>query len=151
MEKIIIYVGCALTHASEEFKKDIERLKTELSNIENTEILEFLGLIKGTATDVYEHDIHECVKKADLIIAECSYPSTGLGWELATAVEKLRKSVLAVAKTEVKVTRLVLGAECARNLNYSFKTYNSFEELFNLCVEKIKEVKKYINASAIKI
>lgn len=140
MKNVIVYVGCALTYASEEFKQSIDFLKDTLRSMENVTVLEFIGLVNGTSVDVYKHDIHNCVEKCDLFIAECSYPSIGLGWELGTAVEKDKKYVLAVAKAEIKVTRLVLGAECERNPNYSFKTYNSEFELFGICIKKIKEI-----------
>ncbi len=140
MKKIIVYVGCALTYAEEEFKRSIELLKFTLKSMDNVTVLEFVGLVNGTSVDVYEHDIHNCVEKCDLFIAECSYPSIGLGWELGTAVEKDKKHVLAVAKDGIKVTRLVLGAECERNLNYSFKTYSYFGELLDICISKIEEI-----------
>ncbi len=140
MKIIKVYVGCALTHASSKFKNDIYLLKHNLKSMKGVIILEFIGLENGTATDVYNHDVHGCVKDGELIIAECSYPSTGLGWELGTAVEKHRKHVFAVARDDAKVTRLVLGAACERNPNYSFQTYNSFAGLLDLCIKKIKEL-----------
>ncbi|MBU0611882.1 hypothetical protein KKA39_02325 [Patescibacteria group bacterium] len=140
MKIIKVYVGCALTYAGEDFKRDIEFLKIFLRSIKGVEVLEFIGLVNGTPVDVYEHDIHNCVGGGDLIIAECSFPSTGLGWEIGTAVEKHKKHVLAVAKADAKVTRLVIGAQCERNPNYSFQTYDSLEKLFDICTKKIKQI-----------
>lgn len=144
MKKIVrIYVGCALTHASEDFKRCIEILKSELRFLKDVEVLEFLGLVNGTPVDVYEHDIHNCVEKADLFIAECSYPSIGLGWELGTAVEKHQKHVLAVAMSDSKITRLVVGANCERNPNYSFQTYDSIKELVSICIKKVEQIQNF--------
>jgi hypothetical protein len=100
----------------------------------------FLGLEVGTDQDVYEHDIHECVRNADLIIAECSFPSLGLGWELGTAVEKYRKPVLAVAKEGTKVTRLVTGAQSERNPDYQFELYRSVEDLLSIAVTMVMSI-----------
>lgn len=140
---ILIYVGCALTHADKYFRQNIELLKDHLKSMEGVKVLEFMGLVDGTSIDVYEHDIHNCVEKANLFIAECSYPSTGLGWELGTAVEKYGKHVLAIAKAEAKVTRLVIGAECKKNPNYSFQIYTSVNELVDLCVKKVEQIKNF--------
>ncbi|MEK7060069.1 MAG: hypothetical protein AAB970_00395 [Patescibacteria group bacterium] len=140
---ILIYVGCALTHADKYFRQNIELLKDHLRLMEGVKVLEFIGLVNGTPVDVYEHDIHNCVEKADLFIAECSYPSTGLGWELGTAVEKHSKHVLAVAMLDKTITRLVIGANCERNPKYSFQIYTSLDELVNLCVKKVEQIKNF--------
>ena len=137
---LVVYVGCALTHASVEYKESIKLLKKHLSQMKGVEVLEFIDLVNGTPLDVYEHDIHRCVGQAHLVIAECSYPALGLGWELGAAVEKYQKYVLTVAKQDAKVTRLISGAECSRNPKYSFKIYNSFAELVDICTNKIKEL-----------
>jgi 2'-deoxynucleoside 5'-phosphate N-hydrolase len=102
---IKIYLANSLTHAPEEYKVEMDELKNLLRK--KYEVLDWLGLEKGTAQDVYRHDI-ECVKNCDLLLAECSYPAIGLGFEIATSL-CLDKPVLAIAKTDTKVTRLVLG------------------------------------------
>ncbi|HUQ85695.1 MAG TPA: nucleoside 2-deoxyribosyltransferase [Candidatus Limnocylindrales bacterium] len=131
MEKIKIYVGCSLTHASEEFKEGIENLKNELRK--KYIVFDFLGLEKGTARDAFEYDI-ECVRKCDLFIAECSYPSTGLGYEIGFAVS-LDKQVLAVAQNDAKVTRLILGV---RNSKFAFRRYVKISEVVDMVKEKLE-------------
>ena len=122
VRKLNIYVACALTYASEDFKKQIEILKEEIRNIDGVNLFDFMGVINGTPQDVYKHDIHHCVENANLIIAEVSEPSTGLGWELGKAVESQKETyVLALAREDVKVTRLVTGAvDPKRNPRYFF-------------------------------
>lgn len=137
MKKIKVYVGCALTYAPEEYKKDIETFKGYLQKLPNVELLDFMDVEKGTSYDVYKHDIHTCVGKCDFFIAECSHPSTGLGWELGTAVEKLGIPVLAVARKDIRVTRLVRGSECDLNPNFKLKYYDSIDELVDLARQKI--------------
>jgi len=98
-----------------------------------------LGLISGTSEDVYNYDIHRNVGLCDIFIGDCTYPSTGLGWELGTAVEKRKIPVLAIAHVSSKVTRLVKGAECTKNPQYHFKTYERLEEI-------IDEVRKMVSS-----
>ena len=85
-----LYVGCSLTLAPESFRQSVEELKNKLRA--DYEVFDFLGLVKGTAKDVYEWDIHHCVAKCDLFLAVCDYPSLGLGYEMGVAVEKLYKT-----------------------------------------------------------
>src|SRR3989344_928411 len=109
-----IYVGCSLTHAPDEFKTAIELLKKHLS--QKYEILEFVGLVKGTAKDVFEWDT-KCVKECDMFLADCTHPGIGLGYELGVAVEK-NKPILAVAHKDAKVSRVILGVT-AKNYTFS--------------------------------
>ncbi|MCL5008989.1 MAG: nucleoside 2-deoxyribosyltransferase [Patescibacteria group bacterium] len=118
-----IYLAHSLTQAPEEFKQEMlefrEKLKTQY------EILEYLGLDKGTAEDVFRHDVN-CVHDCGLLLAEVSYPAIGLGFEIATALQ-LNKKVLAVAKETAKVSRLVLGIE---HPNFQFARYTNLDEIF---------------------
>src|SRR5882724_9174860 len=93
--KAKIYIGCSLTHAPEAFRVAVESLKQELR--QQFEVFDFLGLVAGTAEDVYRWDINKCVAEADVFVAICDYTSLGLGYEIGTAVEKHHKPVLAVA------------------------------------------------------
>ena len=127
-----IYVGCSLTHAPEEFKASVEGFKTALRNEGGYEVLEFIGLVGGTAEDVYRWDVEKCVGTCSLFIAICDYPSIGLGYELATAVEKRGVQTLAVAHRDAKVTRLVLGITHPR---FQFRRYDELSELVPLVKE----------------
>src|SRR5436305_766185 len=100
-----IYVGCSLTHSPDEFRDAIDLLKKKLA--EKYEVLEFLGLIKGTAQEVFDWDT-KCVRGCDLFLADCTYPALGLGYEIGVALEN-NKPTIAIAGKEAKVTRLLLG------------------------------------------
>ena len=116
-----LYVGCALTAATEEFKASVERLKDTLRDLGYT-VFDFVGLVAGTPEDVYKYDIGHCVRDCDAFIAICDQPGIGLGWELGEAT-RLGKPVLAVAHVDAKVTRLIPGAaEVEPNLH--LKRYN---------------------------
>lgn len=118
MKKLKLYVGCSLSKASKEFVDSVERLKTALAE-DGFEVLDFLGLTKGTPKDVYEWDIVRNVRTCDVFIAICDEPSTGLGYELCEAV-RVKKPVLAVAHQDTFVTRLVIGAsEAEPNLTFA--------------------------------
>src|SRR6266498_5570963 len=123
-----IYVGCSLTHAPEEFREGVERLKTELRK--HYTILDFLGLEKGTPQDVFEHDT-QCVRDCELFVAECSLPATGVGYELGTALA-LNKQVLAVAYKDAKVGRLLLGVTHPK---YTFRRYDEMGEIVAMVKE----------------
>lgn len=103
--RLNMYVGCGLTVAPESFRSEVISLKDRLSA--DFSILEFLGLVNGTNVDVYHHDM-KCVADADLFVAVCDFPSTGLGVEIERA-RQLGTPTLAVSCFDSKVTRLVLG------------------------------------------
>src|SRR5690242_15445014 len=116
-----LYVGCSLSHSTDEFKDSVEQLKAALRQAGH-EVFDFVGLVKGTPKDVYEWDIHHCVADCDVLIAICDEPSIGLGYELCETI-RLGKPVLAVAHADATVTRLVQGAaEVEPNL--TFVRYN---------------------------
>jgi nucleoside 2-deoxyribosyltransferase len=116
IEKKRLYVGCGLTLAPQSFKDDVERLKDELR--QDWKVMEFLGLVAGTAADVYQRDIIENVGKCDTFLAVVDEPSLGLGLEIGDAI-RLVKPTLAVAQTKANVTRLLLGAtEYFENFNF---------------------------------
>lgn len=126
-----IYIGCALTHAPEEFKAEIEELKSELRK--DYEVLDFVGLEKGTAQDVFEWDT-KCVKTCDLFVADCTYPAIGLGVEIGVALEN-NKNLLLIAQTQAKVTRQVLGINHPKS---TFKRYNNHKEVIKFIKERLE-------------
>jgi len=101
--------------------------------------LEFVPKGTGTPEYVYMHDIHEMVPSCDIMVAEVRYPSLGLGWEMATIVEKFKKPVLMCAKEGTNVSKLVQGAANSKNPNCTFIRY---EKMTNLIphIKKILEV-----------
>lgn len=120
-----IYLAHSLTQAPGDFKTEMLKLRKKLKI--QYGILEYLGLVEGTAEDVFRHDV-KCVTDCDLLLAEVSYPAIGLGFEIATALHQGKK-VLAVAKESAKVSRLILGIT---HSNYRFYRYKQTEEILNL-------------------
>ncbi len=125
-KKLKIYVGCALTHASDEFRTSISKFKEKLTP--DFEVMDFLWAKQDPLKDprdfdpkdVYEWDINGCVKNCDLFVAICDEVSLGLGYEMGTAVEKYSKPVLALLKKGKKLTRLIEGIQ---DPNFSLREY----------------------------
>jgi nucleoside 2-deoxyribosyltransferase len=124
-----IYVGCSLQHAPVDFIEGIKQFKESLQGV--YEVMEFLGMSGGSAQDVYEKD-SSCVRICDFFIADCTYPSTGLGIEIGIAIEQ-KKPILAIAKNGAKVSRMVLGIP---GENFTFLWYNDVNEI----VDDIKKI-----------
>ena len=77
-----------------------------------------------TAKQIYERDI-EWLKKSDLVIAEVSIPSLGIGYELGTA-EKFGKKVICFYDNNSKTN---LSAMIGGNENFTIVKYNTIEEV----------------------
>jgi hypothetical protein len=134
---ITLYIGCSLTHAPDDYKKDIEKLKSYLKK--DHEILEFIGLTKGTPQDVYEWDT-KCVKTCDLFVGECSMPSIGLGAELGIALE-IGKPTIVLVREDAKVTRYVLGVTKPNYWLYKYKTIEEAEKFVRGKIQELFEKK----------
>ncbi len=110
--KYLVYVGCALTNAPQSFRDTVAAFKMALAADRDPErefeILEFIGLEKGTAQQVYDHDLGN-VEKCHVMIAFVDEPSIGLGMELATAI-RLEKPILCLHRPESSVTSMLVGA-----------------------------------------
>jgi hypothetical protein len=127
-----IYVGCALTHASDEFCFQVEKLKRIIAR--QHEVLEFLGTTAGTPTDVYRQDIRENASNCELFLGICDLPSIGLGYELSYAIEKRGIPVLAVAHRNAHITRLILGID---KPSYTFGRYEDICRDVPLMIEDV--------------
>jgi len=107
MNKLKLYVGCALTEAPPEFREEVRQLKEKLK--EDYDVLEFLGLTAGTPRDVFDKDIRENVGTCDFMLAVCDHPSIGVGIELAFAAALHQKPVLVVTRKGKRLTRIIPG------------------------------------------
>ena len=121
-----LYVGCALTQAPEDFKKDVENIKGVLREREY-DILEFVGDRPAAPEEVYRWDIEQCVVKCSAMLSIMDYPSHGLGWEMATA-GNLGKPTLAVARVGRVVSRLILGAAEVIS-SFEFENYECLQDI----------------------
>ena len=134
MKKLKVYVGCALAYSPEEYKKEVYSFKEELSKIPWIHLFEFCKPSPGkTQSDldpgfIYYNDIIEGVGGSDVVIGELSYPSTGLGGELMSAMKDNTRTMM-FAKEGIIVSKLWVGAP-TYNANASFSWYKeSFLEI----------------------
>ena len=149
MKKVKVYVGCGLTHAPQEYKDEIDAFKDELKKVEWIEVLDFLGKLKPESPseknrplNVYTHDIHNCVGTCQVIIADLSYPSTGLGYELATSVEKHGVRAIMCAGELFRVSDLLMGVPFhPNNPHATFHQYKkSILELLPYFLEELQKL-----------
>ncbi len=86
----------------------------------------------GLEKDKSDHDIWvqdmEWLSQADLVIAECSTPSLGVGYELAEA-KHLNKKTIVFARKKERFSSL--SAMIAGDPYYDIYLYSSEEELFD--------------------
>ena len=125
-----LYVGCAISGLPQAEKEKFLGMITELKDTlrGHFEVLDFLTATNtnGTPTEIYIRDIVECVEHADYMLAICDYPSTGLGYEMATAIEKRGIPVLAMAHRTSNVSKLIIGITAK---NFHFIQYDSIDEV----------------------
>ena len=135
-----LYIGCSLTLLPVDKKDDFLRMTSEIKKElgKYFEVLEFKGMADLltdhplTPQQIYDFDIKECVMKADCMLAFCDYPSLGLGYEMATCIEKQGIPVLAVAHKDAIVGRIIRGIG---HKDFKFFYYNSEEEIIKKTLE----------------
>ena len=81
--------------------------------------------------DIYERDI-KWLKECDMVFADITIPSLGVGYELAYA-ESLGKIIYAVYEENANVSGFLRGNE-----KINFFTYNSIDEVINLINKIVK-------------
>lgn len=105
----------------------ISKIKKKLNK--SFEVVEFLyngKNLRVTPHEVYKHDIKNCVMQADCMLAICDFASLGLGYEIATTIEKRGLPVLAVAHKDSVVSRLIRGID---HKNFQFHYYDSVDDI----------------------
>lgn len=130
--KIRAYFGCALSHAPKEFIRDVEKLKKLLQ--EKVEIFEFAGLEHPSIADVYQHDTNR-VRRCDVLIANISYPSLGLGMELGIAIEN-KKPIITIVDDKCKTTRFLISGY-VDPYHFSIR-YKSISQVARFIVKKLQ-------------
>jgi hypothetical protein len=78
------------------------------------EVLEFIGLNRGTPKDVFDNDLGH-VRACDAMIAFVDEPSIGLGMEIMEAIHH-EKPLLCLHRPEHTITRMLIGARDRRLL-----------------------------------
>jgi|SRR5690606_4400836 len=120
-QKPTIYVAAALSHAPQEYRDGIIAFRNRLRA--HVEVLDFLGLEAPSAQEAFEWDI-KCVKDCDVLVADVTHPSIGVGVEFGVAYS-LRKPIITLAAKDATPSRFVFGY--VNNRHFSFRYANSDE------------------------
>lgn len=133
-----VYVGCGLTHAPQPFIDLVSRLKQCLRDSGECIVLEFLGLEGGTARDVWDHDIRNCVGRCDLLVAILDYPSIGLGVEIGCQAAR-RKRVIGLVHQSTHLTRLMQDPN-PEDIDYALYGYEHLDEMLEIVMREVRKL-----------
>jgi nucleoside 2-deoxyribosyltransferase len=108
-----IYFACSITGGREfetDYQKIIEALTADgyeipTSHLARSDVME--NERKLTPHDVYERDVN-WIKNCDVLIAEVSVPSHGVGYEIGFALN-IGKPVLCLYQKDRKVSKMITG------------------------------------------
>ena len=108
-----IYFACSIT-GGREFEADYQEIVAALtadgheiptSHLAQSDVME--NERKLTPQDVYERDIN-WIKNCDVLIAEVSVPSHGVGYEIGFALN-IGKPVLCLYQKDRRVSKMITG------------------------------------------
>jgi nucleoside 2-deoxyribosyltransferase len=87
--------------------------------------------------DIYFRDV-TWIKESDLLIAEITTPSHGVGYEIGYALE-LNKPVLCLYQKQVVVSKMILGNPHPLLTIEAYSNLNDVEETFRKYLAEIQE------------
>ena len=124
---MIIYFSCSVRGGRQKanFYEEVVKELKKYGNVINEEISKTdleIEEIYNTPEQIYDKDI-ELIKKCDLVFAEVTVPSLGVGYELAYA-EKLKKRVICIKESNMDISAMVMG-----NKNFKVINYKEMEDL----------------------
>ncbi len=128
-----IYFACSITGGRElesTYQQIVAALMTDgheipTSHLAQSEVIE--NERELTPHYVYERDVN-WIKNCDVLIAEVSVPSHGVGYEIAFALE-IGKPVLCIYETGRKVSKMITGNPDPALIT---KSYANLEEAISL-------------------
>lgn len=128
-----IYFACSITGGRElesTYQQIVAALTTDgheipTSHLAQSEVIEHERAL--TPQHVYERDVN-WIKNCDVMIAEVSVPSHGVGYEIAFALS-IGKPVLCIHEQERRVSKMITGNP---NPTLLVKSYSNLEEAIAL-------------------
>jgi nucleoside 2-deoxyribosyltransferase len=99
-------------------------------------MLRFLGLKHPSISDAYQWDIN-CVRRCDVLVADLTHPSLGLGMELGVAIES-RKPIIMLANDQLALPRLLAWGSWDP-LHFKLR-YQTREEAAEFAIARIREL-----------
>ena len=124
---MLIYFSCSIRGGRQKektYEKIVQELK-KYGNVLNEEIAKSnleVEEIHNTPEQIYNKDI-ELIKRCDIVFAEVTVPSLGVGYELAYA-EKIKKKVICIKESNKDISAMIIG-----NRNFKIINYNTMEDL----------------------
>jgi hypothetical protein len=135
-----VYFSCSITGGRAEqqiYKQIVDHLQKQdwvvpTARLAETGVLDEEGVIDPRV--VYQRDVR-WVLESDILIAEVSTPSHGVGYEIALA-EKHKKPIFCCYQQTKKVSKMILGNE---NPDFQVYAYKEIEDLFPVMDEFLKK------------
>jgi nucleoside 2-deoxyribosyltransferase len=90
--------------------------------------------------DIYFRDV-TWIEESDLLIAEVSTPSHGVGYEIGYALD-LNKPVLCLYREQIVVSKMILGNPHPLLTVLSYKDLNEAEKLLREYLSEIQDIPK---------
>jgi hypothetical protein len=131
-----VYFACSITGGRKDQKiyQAIVDFLLENGHIVPTSILSSEGVVQHEggipAQEVYQRDTR-WIRECDLLVAEVSTPSHGVGYEIAYALS-LGKPVYCCYRIGQTISKMILGNTCA---NLYIRPYQSKEQALELLGE----------------
>ena len=134
------YFSCSITGGRAEqytYKQIVDHLQAQgwvvpTAHLAETGVLDEERVIEPRV--VYQRDVH-WVLESDILIAEVSTPSHGVGYEIALA-EINKKPIFCCYQQNKKVSKMILGNE---NPDFQIYAYKEIEDLFLIMDEFLKK------------
>lgn len=86
-----------------------------------------------TPEEIYTRDVN-WIEESDLLIAEISTPSLGVGYELAYA-ERLHKKIIILGDNNIKLSSMITG-----NKNFELIAYDNEQDLLEKLDNRLKSL-----------
>jgi hypothetical protein len=140
-----IYFACSITggRGDEPIYQKIVRFLLDLGHDVPTAIIAKTGFEEIDAVsdpnDIYQRDV-TWIRESDLLIAEISTPSHGVGYEIGYALD-LEKPVLCLHGGEVTVSKMITGNPHPK---LTVASYKKWEEIVGVLHSYLKEAETFI-------
>ncbi len=136
-----IYFACSITGGRQDelvYQKLVASLQRDGHHVPTAllaspEVMPLEGVV--TPQDVYARDVR-WIKECDLLLAEVSTPSHGVGYEIGYALS-LGKPVLCLYHGGRKVSKMILGNPDPQLTVHTYETAEQAVQVLNAYLERI--------------
>ncbi len=108
--------------------RDLEATRKAIQTIKEAGHVALTEHLAGSSESLSDQQVYQrdmrLLEQADLLIADVTFPSLGVGFEICKAIQ-LNKPVYLVAREGVKVSKLIAGIT-------DVKRYSSLEEMSSI-------------------